>query len=187
MSWIEESDLADPDLPEIFRVISLNPQGLESVKALNEALAFGGSGLSRVQEESIATVVAVANRCRYAAMIHGGFLRRHSGDAGLAATLLNDYTQADLSPADRRMLDFAVKLTRHLSSVTRADVDGLRQAGFEDREVLSIVLVTCLSNFMGRLADGLGVDVPQEYQRLVESWLTGPAAEQDWLMRPKGE
>jgi uncharacterized peroxidase-related enzyme len=186
MSWIEEVDLGEQDLPEIFRAMSLNPQGLESVKALNEALAFGGSGLTRVQEEAIATVVAVANRCRYAALIHGGFLRRRSGDAGLASALLNDYTQADLAPADGRMLDFAVKLTRHPASVGRGDVEGLRDAGFEDRQILGIVLATCLANFMDRLADGLGVDVPPDYQKLVESWLTGPVAREDWLMGGKG-
>ena len=167
--------------------MSLNPQSLESVKSLNETLAFGGSGLTRVQEEAIATVVAVTNHCRYGAMTHAGFLRRHSKDDQLAAMLLNDYTQANLAPSDRLMLDFSLKLTQKPSSVTKADVEGPKQAGFEDQQILSIVLLTCLFNFMNRLADGLGVDVPAEYQRLVESWLTGPVAEQDWLMRPKGE
>ena len=120
-------------------------------------------------------------------MIHGGFLRRHSGDAALAAALLSDYTQADLTPADRHMLDFAVKLTRHPAAVGRPDVAGLREAGFEDRQILDIVLATCLFNFMDRLADGLGVAVPPDYARLVASWLTGPAADQDWLLREKGE
>jgi hypothetical protein len=40
---------------------------------------------------------------------------------------------------------------------------------------------------MNRLADGLGVDVPPSYQRAIEQWLTGPATQQEWLMRPKEE
>ena len=187
MAWIEEVDPADDNLPEIFRAMSLNLQGLEAVKALNETLSFGGSGLTRVQEESIATVVAVANQCRHAALTHAGFLRRTTRDNQLAAMLLNDYTQASLAPTDRLMLDFALKLTQRPASVIKADVEKLRQAGLEDRQILAVVLLTCLYNFMDRLADGLGVDVPQEYQKLVESWLTGPVTQQPWLMQPKGE
>lgn len=157
------------------------------MKALNETLAFGGSGLPRVQEESIATVVAVANQCRYSALTHAGFLRRTTRDHQLATMLLNDYTQASLAPTDRLMLDFALKLTQRPSSITKSDVEKLRQAGLEDRQILAVVLLTCLYNFMDRLADGLGVDVPQEYQKLVESWLTGPVTQQPWLMQPKEE
>ncbi len=163
MSWIEEADPGDPGLPAIFRAMSLNPEALESVKRLNETLAFGGSSLTRAQEEAIAVVVAAANQCRYEAMTHSGFLRRHSGDGELAASLLGDYTQAGLSPADQRMLDFAVQLTQKPSSITRDAIEGLREAGFNDQKILSIVLLTCLFNFMTRLADGLGVDVPAEY------------------------
>ena len=185
MAWIEEADPGDGNLPEIFRAMSLNPPGLEAVKALNENLAFGGSGLTRVQEESIATVVAAANQCRYSAMTHAGFLRRASGDDHLAALLLNDYTQANLSPIDRLMLDFALKLTQRPSSINKSDIEKLKQAGLEDRQILAVVLLTCLCNFMDRLADGLRVDVPPEYQKLVESWLIGPVTQQPWLMEAK--
>ena len=187
MAWIEEVDPADDNLPEVFRAMSLNPQGLEAVKTLNETLAFGGSGLTRVQEESIATVVAVANQCRYSAMTHAGFLRRTTGDDHLAALLLNDYTRVNLSPADRLMLDFALKLTQKPSTVTKSDVEKLKEAGLEDQQILSVVLLTCLYNFMDRLANGLGVDVPPEYQKLVESWLVGPVTQQPWLMEAKEE
>jgi uncharacterized peroxidase-related enzyme len=187
MAWIEVVDLEDKNLPEIFQAMSLDPAGLESVKALNEVLAFGSSSLTRVQEEAIATVVAAANECRYGAMTHAGFLRRHSKDDQLATLLLNDYTQADLPPGDRLMLDFAVKLTQSSSSITVADIEALREAGFEDRQVLSIVLLTCLFNFMNRLANGLGVDVPEDYHKMVQGWLTGPVVQQKWLMQAKGK
>jgi uncharacterized peroxidase-related enzyme len=185
MPWIETVQPEGTDLPPTFQVLSLNPRALEAVKRLNETLAFGSSSLTRVQEEAIATVVGTANRCRYGALTHGGFLRLHSGDQDLASSLLDDYTQAGLAEADERMLDFALRLTLSPSSVTSDVVEGLREAGFDDQQILSIVLVTCLVNFMNRLADGLGVDVPPSYQRAVEQWLTGPAAQQGWLMRPK--
>jgi uncharacterized peroxidase-related enzyme len=181
MSWIEEANL--PDLPAIFQALSLNPEALEAVKGLNETLAFGGSTLSRVQEEAIATVVAVANQCRYGALTHGGFVRRHSGDSGLASQLLSDYTQAELSAPDLKMLDFALKVTVEPASMTEGDLDGLRDAGFLEQDILSIVLVTCLFNFMNRVASSLGVEIPGNFQRVVKNWLTGPATENAWMLR----
>ena len=156
------------------------------VKQLNETISFGNSTLSRMQEEAIATVVAVANQCRYGALTHGGFLRRHSGDPELASHLLYDYTRADLDPQNRRMLDFAVRLTREPGSLTAQDLEGLRRAGFDQEAIVSIVLITCLFNFMNRLATGFGVEVPPGYRNVVASWLSGPAAQESWLLPPVG-
>ena len=180
MAWIEESEL--PDVPAIFQAMSLKPEALDVVKRLNEVLSFGNSGLSRVQEEAIATVVSVANRCRYGAMTHAGFLRRHSQDLEMASHFLSDYTQAPLSSTDRRILDFAVRITQVPSALTENDVEQLRDAGLEESQILDVVLVACLSNFMDRLANSLGVDLEPRHRRALENWLTGPAAQQDWLM-----
>ena len=169
-------------MPAIFQVLSLNSEALEAVKGLNETLAFGSSTLTRVQEEAIATVVAVANQCRYGALTHGGFLRRHSGDSSLASQLLSDHTQAGLSSKDLRMLDFALKVTVEPASLTEEDLEGLRTEGFLDQEIFSIVLITCLFNFMNRVASSLEAEIPGNFQRVVENWLTGPATEQAWLL-----
>jgi uncharacterized peroxidase-related enzyme len=74
------------------------------------------------------------------------------------ATVADDYRRARLGPADRAMLDFAVKLTRTPSKVTEADVQALRAAGFDDAAVHDIVQITALFNYYNRLADGLGID-----------------------------
>ena len=182
MSWIEEAD--QPDLPDIFRVLSIDAQALDVVIQLNEGLAFGNSTLSRVQEEAIATTVSVANYCRYGALTHAAFLRRCSGDSELASQILNDYTTADFSEKDRLMLDFAVRITLEPAGLTQSEVDRLIAAGFEDKDIVSVVLVTCLFNFMNRVASSLGVEVPSSFQGSVEGWLTGPARQQKWLLYP---
>lgn len=69
-----------------------------------------------------------------------------------------DYREAPLTPADRAMLDFAVKLAREPRAVTRADVDALRAAGFSDTAVHDIVQITGFFSYYNRLADGLGID-----------------------------
>ncbi len=62
MSRIREEDL---DLSNVIKVMSINPKAMEAVQNLNRAITFGGSTLTRVQEEAIATTVSVANHCRY--------------------------------------------------------------------------------------------------------------------------
>jgi uncharacterized peroxidase-related enzyme len=81
-------------------------------------------------------------------------------DEELAAALRRDYTQAELTPADRAMLDYAAKLTRTPAQVSREDVEGLRAAGFDDRAVLQINLIASWFNYVNRVADGLGVGRP---------------------------
>ena len=88
---------------------------------------------------------------------HTEFLRRVSLDEELAAALRRDYTTAPLSEADRAMLDYAAKLTRHAWKVTPEDLARLREVGFDDRAILQINLVASWFNYINRVADGLGV------------------------------
>ena len=118
-------------------------------------------------------------------MAHGGFLRQHSDDPQLASHIMHDYTKADLDPQPRGMLDFAVKLTREPANMREADVKELRALGLTDEQILSVVLITCTFNFMPRLADGLGVEVPEGRQEAHARWLTGPVLPQEWLMPAK--
>jgi uncharacterized peroxidase-related enzyme len=94
---------------------------------------------------------------------------------------MHDYTQAKLDPQTRGMLDFAVKLTREPWSMQEADVQGLRDLGLSDEQVLSVVLITCCFNFADRLVDALGLPVTADSQQALQGWLTGPAAQQQWL------
>lgn len=78
------------------------------------------------------------------------------------AAVRNDYREAppaaELSAADRLMLDFAVKLARDSRSATRQDLEALRQAGFTDTAIHDIVQITGFFAYYNRLADGLGID-----------------------------
>jgi uncharacterized peroxidase-related enzyme len=83
-------------------------------------------------------------------------------DETLVSQLKADYTQTALSPVDRAILDYAVKLTHTPARVTQADVQALREAGLTDRAILDVAQVTAYFNFVNRLADGLGVRLEDE-------------------------
>ena len=96
---------------------------------------------------------------------------------------MHDYTRANLDSQTRTMLDFASRLTREPHSMRESNVQELREAGFSDEQILSIVLITCTFNFMTRLADGLGVELEPAKEEDMARWLLGPATELDWLVK----
>ena len=81
------------------------------------------------------------------------------------AALSRDYTTAELSAADRAMLDYAVKLTLEPWSVERGAVEALRRAGFDDTAILDVNQVASYYAFVNRLADGLGVELEGFWER----------------------
>lgn len=62
MSWIREENVS---VSNVLKVMSIQPSAMEAVGALNQAITFGSSALTRVQEEAIATEVSAFNHCRY--------------------------------------------------------------------------------------------------------------------------
>lgn len=93
---------------------------------------------------------------------HAEDFRVESGDDALAAAVKEDYRKARLSKADRALSDFAAKLTVEPWSMSKADCDALRAAGFTDRAIVDAVEVIGYFNYINRVADGLGVDLEPE-------------------------
>jgi uncharacterized peroxidase-related enzyme len=75
----------------------------------------------------------------------------------LVEALKKDYTTAPISPQDRVMLDYVVKLTKDATKVWKDDIEGLRTAGFNDQGILQITLIASWFNYINRVADALGV------------------------------
>jgi uncharacterized peroxidase-related enzyme len=78
-------------------------------------------------------------------------------DEELVAALEEDYTRAPISAQDRVMLDYVVQVTRDATAISPPDHDRLRAAGFGDRAILQITLITARFNYINRVADALGV------------------------------
>ena len=71
--------------------------------------------------------------------------------------LERDYTTAPITPQERVMLDYVVKLTRDATKVWKDDIERLRDVGFDDRGILQITLIASWFNYINRVADALGV------------------------------
>jgi uncharacterized peroxidase-related enzyme len=75
----------------------------------------------------------------------------------MVMALETDYAQAALTPQDRAMLDYVVKLTKDATKISQADHECLRRNGFDDRGILQITLIASWFNYINRVADALGV------------------------------
>ena len=78
-------------------------------------------------------------------------------DKALVEALEKDYTTAPISPQDRVMLDYVVKVTKDATKVWKDDMDRLRSVGFDDSGILQITLIAAWFNYINRVADALGV------------------------------
>jgi len=78
-------------------------------------------------------------------------------DKELVAALEDDYTKARISAAERAMLDYVVQLTRDATRIGPSDNAKLRSAGYDDRAILQITLISAWFNYINRVADALGV------------------------------
>ncbi|MFQ5693163.1 MAG: carboxymuconolactone decarboxylase family protein [Nitrospinota bacterium] len=101
-------------------------------------------------------------------MAHGEFLRKVVRDKEKVLQIKEDWRRAGLPADEEAMLDFAEKLTLEPGKIERADVQRLRDAGYDDERILDIVLLTCYRNFINRLADGLGVEVDAGFRKDAE-------------------
>ena len=78
-------------------------------------------------------------------------------DEKLVEALRRDFRTAPISAQDRVMLEHAVKLTKDATQCARADIQKLRDAGFDDRGILQITLIAAWFNYINKVADALGV------------------------------
>ncbi len=92
-------------------------------------------------------------------------LRAEVDDGAWVRHIKTDYSQAELSEADRALCDHAVKLTRTPSSITKADLEHLRSTGLSDRAIGDATQVISFFNYINRIADGLGVDLEEGMSR----------------------
>ncbi len=79
---------------------------------------------------------------------------------GISESVKTDFeSESRIDESDRVMLRYALKLTKSPQAMVAGDVDGLREAGFDDLAIHDICAVTAYFAFVNRIADGLGVEL----------------------------
>lgn len=136
---------------------------LEAFVGLYNNLMLAEGGLSKLEREMIAVAVSSVNHCFYCLTAHGAAVREMSGDPALGEQLVMNYRVAALSPRQRSMLDFAVKLTQTPDRILPADRQALRDAGFGERDIWDISAIAAFFNMTNRLAAAVEMQPNPEY------------------------
>ena len=76
----------------------------------------------------------------------------------LVDSLLEDPKKAELSPRERAMADYAWKLTKTPDAMEKNDIDALRAAGLDDRDIADVNAISAYFNMLNRISNGLGIE-----------------------------
>lgn len=150
-------------VPNVLVAHAFDPVRLRQFAEFYNRLMMGDSELSKLEREMIAVVVSSRNRCHYCLVSHGQAVRQISEDPMMGEALVMNHRVAELTPAQRSMLDFCVKLTDHPEAVGEVDRQALRDAGFSERAIWDIVETAAFYAMSNRLAIGTGMKANSEY------------------------
>jgi len=98
-------------IPNVLKAYAFDNKKLKAFIDMSDDLMLGESGLSKLEREMIAVTVSAINHCHYCLTAHGAAVRYRSKDPVLGETVEHNYRAASISPKQKAMLDFAVKLT----------------------------------------------------------------------------
>lgn len=153
-------------VPNVLKAYAFDLAKLKAFVAGSDDLMLAPSGLSKLEREMIAVTVSSANHCHYCLVAHGAAVRKLSGDAKLAETIVANYRAAELDARTRAMLDFSWKLTAEPWTVGEADRAALRTHGFSERDIWDIAAVAGFFNMSNRLASATDMRPNDEYYEL---------------------
>jgi uncharacterized peroxidase-related enzyme len=145
----------------LWQACGLDPAGVGALFDLVRALVDRPEPLTRAQAEAIAVAVSATNGCGYCLAHHGPKLAAALGDEALARAVARDWREADLPARDRVLVDHAVALSCEPAERTVADVERLREYGFDDAAILRATEIAALFNLLNRIANGLGVQLEE--------------------------
>ncbi|MFI5370354.1 MAG: peroxidase-related enzyme [Candidatus Eisenbacteria bacterium] len=146
----------------LWLALGSDPAALASTDASYRALVRDPAPLTAAQAELIALVVSATNGCGYCVAHHGPALATTLGDERLARAVAMDYRTADLAARDRVLLDHCVALTCEPAERTRADIERVREYGFDDAGIVKATAIAAYYNHVNRLVSSLGVELEHD-------------------------
>ncbi len=153
-------------VPNVLAAYAFDNVKLRAFILMADDLMLGDSGLSKAEREMIAVAVSAVNHCHYCLTSHGAALRQRAADPELGETIAQNWRAAGLEPRHEAMLDFCVKLTETPDKIREADREGLRRAGFSDRDIWDISAVAGFYNMTNRVAAATDMKPNREYHSM---------------------
>ena len=168
-------------VPNVFLAFARRPAEWRAFFAYHDALMVPesvgrSSGLTKGEREMIVTTTSAANHCLYCVVAHGAILRIYEKKPLVADQVAINYRKADISPRQRAMLDFALKVSNHSAQVEEADFAALHAHGFDDEDIWDIAAITAFFGLSNRMASFSGMMPNPEFYLMGRAPKAKPAA-----------
>jgi len=138
-------------IPNVFLMLAHRPAEFRAFFDYHDALMEKDIGLTKAEREMIVVATSAAADCLYCVIAHGAVLRIRAKNPRVADQLATNYRKAEITPRQRAMLDFALKLSTRGGEVDDADLDRLREHGFDDEAIWDIGAITGFFAMSNRL------------------------------------
>ena len=149
-------------VPNVFLAFARRPAEWRAFFAYHDALMVPEStgrqsGLSKGEREMIVTTTSAANHCLYCVVAHGAILRIYEKNPLVADQVAINHRKADITPRQRAMLDFALKVCHDSNAIEDSDFAQLQAHGFTDEDIWDIAAITAFFGLSNRMASTVGM------------------------------
>jgi uncharacterized peroxidase-related enzyme len=151
-------------VPNVLLALAHRPAEFRAFFAYHDALMVKEAGsLTKAEREMIVTTTSAKNNCLYCVVAHGALLRIYSKNPLVADQVAVNHLKADITPRQKAMLDFAVKVCLDSASVTEVDYEALREHGFDEEDIWDIAAITGFFGMSNRIANVVGMRPNDEF------------------------
>lgn len=151
-------------VPNVFITLAHRPAEFRAFFAYHDALMLKETGsLTKADREMIVTATSAKNQCLYCVVAHGALLRIYSKQPLVADQVAVNHLKADITPRQKAMLDFAIKVCLNSQEVDDADYTTLRSHGFDDEDVWDIAAITAFFGLSNRVANAISMRPNEEF------------------------
>ena len=140
-------------IPNVFLALARRPAEWRAFFAYHDALMLKEDGhLTKGDREMIVTTTSAANNCLYCVVAHGAILRIYEKKPLVADQVAVNYLKADITPRQKAMIDFAMKVCLHSDQIQDEDFSALHAHGFDDEDIWDIAAITAFFGLSNRMA-----------------------------------
>src|SRR6201995_2232860 len=150
-------------IPNVFLTLARRPDEFRAFFAYHDALMEKDSGLTKAEREMIVVATSAANQCQYCVIAHGAILRIRAKNPLISDQIAVNYRKADITPRQRAMLDFAMKVSRTAEEVSDADFAAVAAHGFRDDDIWDITAISAFFALSNRMANVTGMRANDEF------------------------
>jgi uncharacterized peroxidase-related enzyme len=151
-------------VPNVFLTLAHRPAEFRAFLAYHDALMLKETGnLTKADREMIVTATSARNHCLYCVAAHGALLRIYAKQPLVADQVAVNHLKADITPRQKAMLDFAIKVCERSHEVSEGDYAELRKHGFDDEDIWDIAAITAFFGLSNRMANAISMRPNDEF------------------------